>query len=308
MPKIHIDKSIFINKKPAEVYSKLNDFEHWKSWSPWLILEEEVKVTIAKDGKYYEWLGDITGSGNMTVLKEEKNKSIEYNLTFLKPWKSVADVAFLLKEEGEGTRVHWTMNSKLPFFLFWMKKMMIAYVGMDYDRGLNLLKDYVEDGKVHSKLDIKGYGSIEGYNYVGFKTECPLDQMGDRMRVDFEKLMPFMKVENSDKISGNAFSIYHEWDPIKNKVSYTAGVPISTPPNELLEGMITGTIPSSKCFSVVHNGPYRHAGNPWSALYSRQRAKKFKLNKRVHPMEVYMNSPKDTSENDLKTEVIFPIL
>ena len=307
MPKMHIDKSIVINKKPAEIYPKLNDFNHWEAWSPWLILEEGVKLNVAEDGKYYDWEGDITGSGNMTVLKEEENKYIEYNLTFLKPWKSVARVGFLLKEEGEGTRVHWTMESGLPFFLFWMKKMMTVYVGMDYERGLNMLKDYCEDGKVHSKLEIKGLGTLEGCNYVGFKTDCTLDTVGDRMKTDYEKLMPFMKGENEDKMAGYAFSIYHKWDPVKNVVSYTAAVPVKEMPEKLLDGMITGSVPTSKSFSVLHTGAYRHAGNPWSAMYSRQRAKKFKLNKKVHPMEVYLNSPKDTPENELKTEVVFAV-
>ena len=43
------------------------------------------------------------------------------------------------------------MNSSLPLFLFWMKEQMQVFVGMDYNRGLLLLKDLVENGKAHSQ-------------------------------------------------------------------------------------------------------------------------------------------------------------
>ena len=74
------------------------------------------------------------------------------DLTFLKPWKSQAKVAFYLKEEGASTQVRWTIDSGIPFFLFWMKKQMEIFVGMDYDRGLTMLKDLVETGSSNSTL------------------------------------------------------------------------------------------------------------------------------------------------------------
>ena len=307
MPKIHIDKSIVINKPATEVFTRINDFNHWGKWSPWLILEKDVKVNVREDSKYYEWEGNITGSGNMSIASEVENTSLNIDLTFLKPWKSVAKVGFLLKPEGDSTRLHWTMDSSLPWFMFWMKKMMIAFVGMDYERGLNMLKDYVEDGEVHSVLDFKGVDSYEGCQYVGIKSTCTIDGVGEQMKTDFEQLMPFMIGEHKNKISGPAFSIYHKWDPVRNVVSYTAAVPVSSVPENLQDRMITGFVPSTKVFKVHHTGAYRHAGNPWSALYTRQRAKVFKMNKKIDPMEVYLNSPKDTPENDLQTEVLFAI-
>ena len=156
MPKMNIDKSIVINKKPGEIFKYLNDFNEWVFWSPWLITDPDAKTKVSEDGKYNEWDGKVVGSGNMTILSEKENESIDYNLTFLKPWKSKAKVSFILKPTAEGTEVHWTMESGLPFFLFWMKKMMVAFIGMDYDRGLGMLKSYAEEGKVPSKLNIKG--------------------------------------------------------------------------------------------------------------------------------------------------------
>ena len=71
--------------------------------------------------------------------------------------------------------------------------------------------------------------------------------------------------------------------------------------------LLTGSIPKTKTYCVHHKGPYRHIGNAWNALYSRLRAKKFKPNKSLDPMEFYLNSPMDTVENDLETEIHFAV-
>ena len=66
----------------------------------------------------------MVGSGNMNVTAENAPQSIDYDLTFLKPWKSRAKVRFELERKGDGTKTTWFMESSLPFFMFWMKKMM----------------------------------------------------------------------------------------------------------------------------------------------------------------------------------------
>ncbi len=304
MPKMMIDKSIFINKSPQEVFTKLNDFDHWSPWSPWLIMEPGVKVDVAEDKKFYEWNGDIVGSGNMKITNEKENESIDYDLNFLKPWKSYAKVGFKLKPEGEGTHVTWSMDSSMPFFMFFMKKMMTAFIGMDYERGLKMLKDYVEDGEVHSKLDFKGINPYDGCTYVGVKTSCSIDAMADKMKEDFGKLMNDV---DHELVTGPAFSIYHKWDVVKQQTEYTAAVPVKSVPANLPGGTISGTVPKTKVHSIEHTGPYPHIGNAWSAQYSLHRAKKFKSNKKIMPFEVYISNPMEVPENELKTVIHFPV-
>lgn len=308
MPKMHIDRSIVINEKPGEIFNKLNDFHHWQAWSPWLITEPLAKVNIREDGKFYEWEGNIVGAGEMTVVTERTFDFIEYDLQFLKPWKSKAKVSFRLIPEGEGTRVHWTMDSSLPFFLFWMKKMTIAFIGMDYDRGLLMLKEYIEEGKVHSELMVKGIENYTGCNYVGIRTTCPIDQLGEYNKADFESLMGFFRDKHPDLISDAPFTIYEKWSPVKNIVQYTAGVPVSSVPSDLPQGVIISNIPATKVHTIKHTGPYHYSGNVWSSQQARQRAKQFKANKKIPPFEVYLNSPVDTPPNLLETEVRFPVL
>ncbi len=306
MPKINLQRSITINKPADQIYTKLNNFHYWQAWSPWLIMEPEAKVDVAEDGKSYSWEGHRVGSGNMKVLHEDENKSISYDLNFLTPWKSTAKTEFELKSNGDSTEVIWIMDSSLPFFMFWMKKMMIAFISMDYDRGLALLKDYVEDGVTHSKLDFKGESSYDGCNYIGYRNSCPIMSLGESMSNDFTKLERYF-ADHQDNVQGPPMTVYHKWDMVKGQVDYTSGFPVHEKPSDLPPDITSGSVPATKVYSLVHTGPYAHLGNAWSTLYTMQRNKEFKLNKQVDPFEVYVNSPKEVSSNELVTVINFPI-
>jgi len=173
-------------------------------------------------------------------------------------------------------------------------------------KGLAMLKDYVEDGEVHSKLEFKGENNFSGFSYIGIKRDCAIGEISECMKEDFTKLG--QQVSNDqENVVGNAFSIYHNWDMVGGKVSYTAGIPVKSIPSGLENGLKGGEIPATKVYTIGHKGPYQHLGNAWSTLYNMDRSKAFKKNKQVHPFEVYLNDPAEVSENELITEVNFAI-
>ena len=307
MPRTHVERSVLINAPIDKVYKTVSDFHTWTTWSPWLVTEPEAKVNVREDGKFYEWEGDIVGAGEMNIAKEVENSSVEIDLMFLKPWKSKAKVSFQLKEEGNGTRVLWDMNSSLPFIMFWMKKMMEAFIGMDYERGLTMLKDYVELGKIPYTMTVKGIQEFKGHKYIGIKSMVSIKDIGSKMNEDFTKLMTYMMDGKQKIMDGDAFSIYHKWEIVKGEASYTACIPVKEIPSDLPQGVITGSVPATKVHVIHGKGPYRFTGNIWSAQFMRKRSKKFKSNRGVDPIERYLNSPKNTEENDLETEVLFAV-
>ena len=306
MTKLSISRKITINKPASDVYNVLSDFHQWKTWSPWLIQEPETEISVSDDGKFYSWNGNLTGVGNMLIVDQKQDAYLHHDLTFIKPWKSTAKVKFDLEAVGEGTVVTWSMNSSLPFFLFWMKGMMEALVGMDYERGLAMLKDYVEDGEVHSKLDFQDTSDLNGFKYVGIRTETTRKQIGQSMKADFERLAAFCN-DNQDKIAGEPFSIYHKWDMIKGDVIYTSGFPVKTIPEGLADGFVTGELPSTKVYSIKHTGPYEHLGNAWSTLFNMKQNKFFRTNKKIDPFEIYKNDPAKVDPNQLETVVSFAV-
>ncbi len=306
MPKMNVSKSITVNASQQKVKDFLADFHNWKNWSPWLICEPEATINYADDGKYYKWEGSRVGSGEMQVIDESQNR-IDYDLTFLKPWKSKAKVAFNFKEEGNQTIVNWTMDSSLPFFMFWMKKAMEIYIGMDYDRGLKMLKEELEQGKINSELEFVGSTNYEGCNFIGIKTTTPFSSIGEAMQKDFSALHDFIN-KNNIEVTGLPFSEYQKFNLVKDKVVYVSGFPVGSEPSNLPENFFYGSLPKMKMNTVRHKGTYDHLGNAWTAVMMMERNKEFKKNKKASPLEIYQNDPGTTAPEDLVTDISMPIL
>jgi len=299
MPALLVERNEFIKKPRVEVYAEVRDFSRWPTWSPWLICEPECQVKFAEDGRSYSWDGKIIGSGGMTIQEEEEGEWICYELQFLKPWKSKSKVRFTFKDEDGGTRVNWSMNGSLPWFIFFLKKMMEGMVGMDYERGLLMLKSRMETGEVASQLEVVGVNKVSGFRYVGLRNECDMDDLGESMKADFEKLEG--KVND---VKGPAFAQYVRWDFGKRRVGYIIGIPSEEEVDGDLE---TGEIPSLNCFQIRHVGNYKYLGNAWSTAICHGRAKTFRQSRKVYPFEIYETSPKETSEDESKTLVCMPV-
>jgi effector-binding domain-containing protein len=318
MPKFTVEKAITVNVPLEKVYQTVTHFEDWIAWSPWLLMEPEAKVEFKKEPEFYSWEGQRVGSGNMEVLSIDKTESsavVTYALNFLKPWKSYADVQFILEKLDDGsdegaTQVKWTMDSSLPFFLFWMKKMMVTFIGMDYQRGLNMLKEHLETGNINSAIELKGEASLPETQYIGITTQCTFDDIGKAMGADFEALEGYF-ADKSDLVNGLTFSIYHKWNMSKQLCDYTAAIPVKSLPdsvlNNLPSNMKLDTRPEYKVFTLRHTGDYAHLGNAWTTLYTMQRNKEIACLGKAHPFEVYVNNPNEVEPSELVTDLMFPV-
>lgn len=306
MPQVHVERSITVNASVKEIKKIVADFNYWPNWSPWLILEPDCKVQVSNNGKKQEWQGKRIGSGEMEVL-EENDHIVRYKLLFLKPWKSKADVCFLLHRKSDDVcEVTWTMDSGLPFFMFWMKTMMERLVGMDYERGLLMLKDYAEKGKVDAQLDIRGEENYLGCSYVGIKNECKIEELGVVMSKDIDRLNEWGK-ENRDLLAMEFFSLYHQFDFRKNRVVYTSAMAVKSLPAGLPNGFISGKLPACRYMCVRHTGPYGLIGNAWSTIAVMERSGEVKRNRKIPMAEFYRNNPETTPQEELISDICLPL-
>ncbi|MFK8045125.1 MAG: SRPBCC family protein [Crocinitomicaceae bacterium] len=306
MPKTYVNRSIYIDAPVSQVFPLLNNFNQWTEWSPWAILEKEASVSVAPDGKYFDWKGTRIGAGEMKITSEKANQWIHADLTFLKPWKSQAKIAYSLEEKNNGTAVTWEMKSSLPFFMFWMKNMMQNMIGMDFDRGLNMLKDLVEKGTVPCKLDLEKRAIFDSKHFIGYRSTSPMGKMSNVMSEKIPLIKTFI-AKNNLKASGEMVSIYHKWDLKNMTTNFTTGAFVDAVPQNLATGMTAGKIESTPVNLVRLTGNYNHLANAWSMQMMMQRNKEFKHNTKQDPFEVYKNSPFNTAQEDLITEVMFPV-
>ena len=136
--KYSVTREKTINANLQEVNKNIVNLNNWGSWSPWACLDPQTKVESKDD--FMAWDSKFTGSGNMKRIAQNDN-SINIDLQFIKPFKSNAKVTFKLEKLADKkTKVIWRMDSKLPFYLIFFKKMFQVMVGRDFERGLNRLK------------------------------------------------------------------------------------------------------------------------------------------------------------------------
>lgn len=305
MAKLQINKEIIIESPLEKVRSTVSNFNTWSQWSPWLICEPETKVEVNETGDFYSWEGKRVGSGQMKILNKTDLK-IDYDLNFIKPWKSQANVSFILSRDGDKTRAKWTMESNWPFYLFFMRKKMEILVGMDYERGLRMLKEYVEEDKIHSQIEFVGNQKFNGFNYIGIRTQTTMKDMGEKMKLDLVTLSEVVK-DNNIETNGVPFSQYHKFDFVSGEVEYTSGIPVKEKPKNLPSYILFNHLEPAQINLVRHKGKYEHLGNAWSTQIMMTRNKEFKQSKKIHPFEIYRNSPLDTPSEELITDVCFPL-
>lgn len=307
---LQISRSIEINKPANEIYKIISDLNLWSKWSPWSHIEPSAKIevsgTAGSIGQKLTWDGAVTGSGQMAWVALTENKSLTTALEFFKPWKSKSQVVFTLEPAGNGTKVIWTMNSDLPLFMIFFKKMMSAFMGSDFDRGLKMLKELSESGQVCSQSKYLGAQNVKGFHYVAKRTSCKISDVSKMMSSDFALLNSYVK-EGKLPSPKMALSMTHKWDFVTGTCEYSAAFAYDSAPTQAMpEGCYQGHYSDHKALQVNHFGSYKNLANGWAMAMSHQRALKHKINKRLPLYEMYITPPGSVSESELHTQISIP--
>ena len=309
-----VEKSIEINKPVKQVFNFVADFANWSCWSPWLIQEPDCPITrqgeAASLGHAQAWDGKQIGKGEIKISALQQDAHLNYDLTFYAPWKSQSTTQFIFEQitlaSGEaGCKVTWLMQGSLPIFMFFWKKLMSALVGSDYERGLKMLKEQLETGAVSSKVSIDGIQQQQAFYSYGYRVKGSTETVSADVGPVFQKLcsagfpqpdLVITQVEKFDFVSKHSQLIVAM--AYRNKPDFNF-------PADVVESYV----PEHKALAVTHTGSYLHLGNGWATLmgYLQNRSNKLKANKKIPEYEVYLNSPTEVAESELKTVIYAPV-
>lgn len=305
-----VERSIYIEHPIDKVWPLIYEFENWKAWSPWLILDPNATVNIHQKpegvGSKYDWEGELVGAGEIEHLKIDDKKHIDEEIRFLKPWKSKSNVYWNFEEKDGGVSVTWGMKGSMPFFFRFMTKQMDAMIGNDYDRGLKMLREFVSTGKISSSITYDGVVDVPEKKYMGKYVECKMDEIGDSMKEALGEVDTYVK--ENDLKPESVTSIYHKFDFVNKSCKYTSGVFVSESDDLRENSFKIDKLPATKALKITFKGNYENLGNAWSAGFTYSRYKKLKQNKKLAPYEVYVNDPQEVENPDeWITEVYIPV-
>jgi uncharacterized protein YndB with AHSA1/START domain len=148
-----VQRSAMIRAPPEKIFSLINDFHRWGTWSPWENKDPAMKRAYsgAESGKgaVYAWDGNKNvGSGRMEILDASSPSKIVIKLDFFKPFEAHNTAEFTMLPQGDTatTNINWVMRGPAPF----MSKVMQVFmnidsmVGKDFEIGLANLKTLTE--------------------------------------------------------------------------------------------------------------------------------------------------------------------
>ena len=310
MPKFDVERSIEIDASPEQVFDVVSDFKTWTTWSPWLCAEPDAKVTVADDsasvGSTYRWSGEVVGAGEVEHKNLERGRLINEEMRILKPFKSRSEVGFQLESSGDVCRLTWSLHGSMPWFLFWMIPKMQNFIGMDYVRGLKMLKDLIESGSVPSTTISHGIESVGPIRMAGIRTSCNLDDIAQKMQAAFCEVGEKFEAAGIQK-GCEGITVHHSCDFKTQTFDCTSGFVLPDSVTSVPDGLSTWSTEQVQALRIEHIGHYKHLGNAWSAAHQIARYRKHKLNTKSASCELYRNEPGSTPPEELRSDVYLPL-
>src|ERR1700733_13748516 len=146
-----VRRAALVKAAPEKIFSLINDFHQWATWSPYEHKDPAMKRTFsgAESGKgaVYAWDGNNNvGSGRMEILETSVPSKIVIKLDFFKPFEGHNTAEFTMLPQGDATNLTWVMHGPARF----MSKVMQVFInldnmiGKDFEIGLANLKRLTE--------------------------------------------------------------------------------------------------------------------------------------------------------------------
>jgi effector-binding domain-containing protein len=309
MPRFQVYRSIQISAQPEEVFDRVADFGTWTTWSPWLLAEPTAEVTVTDNasevGAIYAWTGTVVGAGEVEHQDLDRPHRIDDEIRFLKPFPSKSKVTFELERCAGGTKLKWGMEGSLPWFMFAMRPMMETFIGMDYERGLKMLKEWIETGSIQSRTQVKGVVPIGKLTMLGVRDQCRVSDVSASMEAAFKQATALFE-QHDLPTGGGTIAVYTGFDMKAGVFDYLAGYVVPDATQCQASELTPWSFPAGKAFMVEHIGSYRHLGNAWSAANQIVRYQKMKQSK-LGTFELLKTTPSQVPEAELRTEIYLPL-
>jgi hypothetical protein len=147
---VQVERSAVIAAPPGQIFPYINDLRKFNEWSPWPRRDPQTKYAFTGTergaGAGMTWQSEKHGAGSQHIVASRQDQQIESVFDF--GVMGMAWAKFSLAPDGAGTRVTWSLDSKLPYdpLVRWMGLMLPARIGAEYEEGLARLKALVEKG------------------------------------------------------------------------------------------------------------------------------------------------------------------
>jgi len=284
-------------KVPAAViYDNVIDYKNWEAWSSWAEKDPDMKITLSEKtigiGGSYSW-EDKDGTGSMTTIATDANKSIQQKMQFAD--FAPSQVIWDLKPNSDGsTDVTWNISGKdLPFGFKAYATLtggMDKQIGPDYERSLEKLDSLLIDSMKKYDVKIEGMTEYGGGFYMYKTTSASGSNISQIMGQQYGQIMGYMS-QNNITPNGMPFTIYNEMNPETGSIIMSNAIPIKDKFTTTEDSdVLCGFIPKTKALRTVLKGNYTNLPKAWEATMKHIKEKGLKQSE-LKPFEIYTTDP-----------------
>jgi hypothetical protein len=146
-------REIIINKPKTIVFAYLKLLKNQNKWSVWGSMDPDMRIsftgTDGTEGFISAWESDNknVGKGEQEILKIVDGERLDYEMRFLKPFKSTSWAYITTTALNDNqTKVYWGFSGKMnyPANLMLVFMNMEKMIGNDFEKGLQKLKTILE--------------------------------------------------------------------------------------------------------------------------------------------------------------------
>ena len=310
----HVERSIFIDSPPSVVFSQVNGLESFNEWSPWVAMMPDAVYEYEGPefgvGAKMSWTtgGPEAEVGSQTIVGSSPYDQVDVELDFGD--QGEAQARYSLQPEGNGTQLTWSFDTDFGFDLvgrYW-GLLLDRQLGSMYVQGLTNLKRITEQlPKVDwSNLEI-GITDVPSQTIAYFSGSAgnDPDDIGAALGAAYGRVAVFISA-NGLQIDGQPLAITNYWD--ERGWGFDAGIPVSGVPDRGVgpdSPVRMGETYGGRVVRAVHIGPYTGLEQTYEIVGAFMAAHDLEPNGRT--WEVFVSDPGNTPEEELKTEIYYPV-
>ena len=311
--KVHVERTTTVNAPAATLYALTNGFRGFNRWSPWHERDPNAQYSFEGPetgvGAKMSWTSDVpeVGNGSQEIVSSQPNKRVDAHLDFGD--QGTAESFFTYETQGDQTKVTWGFDTDLGSNLIarYMGLMFDKWIGPDYEKGLNNLKQVAES---MPKVDFSSLKpeilDMEPIMVAFISAESPPDSesISTALGASYGKIIEFMQA-NSLQPTGMPITINTNYGG--DVFAFDAAIPVASEPVELDESSEVkfGKTPSGKSLRFIHPGPYAGMTESYGKIQAYLEVHVWETAERSWAQ--YTNDPGSTPEAELETHIYFPV-
>jgi len=312
---VHVERSVEIQRPAVTVFTVLNTYRTFLSWSPWAERDPAARYEFsgptAGVGARINWTGDprLVGSGWQEITASEPNTLVRMRLFF--DQQGTATSYFRIAETATGSHLTWGFDTDLVEGQGWFAGLLARYFGLffdrwvggDYESGLARLKNLVESMPPADFSDLEvEIVAVEPADILFLRDAAAgsSNDLGDDLAAAYREISSFMK-ENAIERAAQPLAITR----ILPNGGFTveAAIPVILPDVIPNGRVLTGQSPAGRALRVIHRGPYDRMAPTYAKLAAWMAA--HGLSEGHVSWEQYVSDPGETPPEALITHIYF---